>query len=1397
MKTLIRTLLLCGACLLLPAGQAANTLISTSPLEVGTIGVIPPNVMLLFDDSGSMGWDFMPDWMSTGIAGAAVTGVEKQYSTGGGGGGTSTYGYRGDPPYYAYQINGVFYNPSTVYQPPVDATGLQYPAPGAAFVSYTSANSSGWTKVPVDAFTSLTSTINLNTGFLETVHCNASISGVSNAPGTSTSYPSPKYTSSTLPTSGTTICKRNGTADTGGTSFAYNYASNTGTSGYPDGTATSTTVTSSTQSSDNTTISGQTYPYAATLGTAPHYYDIVATEYCSDTNLQTCQFGSGGLYINKAPVRYCYLQSDAISTSAVSGNLSFTINGNVQPKCQKKFNLGLGFTHPRYGTFSRINIVPGSGTYTRSASRTDCTVTAATSSTAAYATCTGDQEMTNFANWFSYYRTRIQMAKSAVGLAFNSLTSSYRVGMLTINAYSGNSLDTTKFVPMGTFNATQRTTFYNTFYALTPNNSTPLREALSRVGWYFAGKTTGLSAGMITAGASSTKPDPVQYSCQQNFTIMTTDGYWNQGGGYDLNNTAIAQVDNNTSSPYIYRGPSAAPASTTGDTTFGPGGYYDGNLGATKTLTSSGTLADVAMYYYMTDLRSVSATNSNPVKLNSNTGVDVSTTDIVNGVPNAQVGTSPGIDMNPTQHMVTYTIGLGVDGNLTYDAGGTYKSTDVLHIINGDKGQCYWAPGYTSSTVCDWPQIPVAATGDDPAKDDDLWHAAVNGRGYYLSAKNPTAFYQGLSTDLALITAQTGAAAAAATSTPNITNTNNAIFNSTFQTANWVGQLQAQTINVSTGAVSSALTWGTPGAQGQLDSLVSPAGDTRTIYTSSGGSLIPFQVGSLDTTALAWFTNLCNVNDFTQCSALAALSSADLQVANSAANLIGYLRGQGQYADGTHFRSRLHVLGDLVDSRPVVVATPTHNYADTPVAPASQTYAAWAASTPIANRESMVFIGGNDGMLHAFDAATGAEKWAYIPRVLLPVLYKLGDLSYPTQHRFYVDGSPAVGDVMDANGYWHTILVEGFNDGGSGYFALDVTNPAAPSLLWEFCSEPTLCSHSNANLGLSFGNPVITKAMYGGIERWVVMVSSGYNNNVTNSAGAQGDGTGYLFELDAISGTVLNAVSNSTGSTTTPSGLGRLTALVADPNANNTASTVYGGDLQGNLWRFDVTKSPPVVSKMATLVDASGVPQSITTRPEVGVVNNANVVYVGTGRLLDMTDLQTPTLGNWSYANSLYALVDNGTSLGNPRNQSSIIKQTLSGTTVLSVSTNSVNIPSNLGWYVDFLSTGERVNVDPQLALGTLVVTTNIPTVNNPCLAGGSSYLYQFNYANGQAAGNSSTVATLTTAAMTVGNVIVQLPSGTVMIISTLSNGAQAPTGLKTSALNQTVKHVGWRVVPQ
>ena len=161
--------------------------------------------------------------------------------------------------------------------------------------------------------------------------------------------------------------------------------------------------------------------------------------------------------------------------------------------------------------------------------------------------------------------------KTATGRAFLSIDDRYRLGFITINP--GGPVAAAKFLGNGQFITAQRVSFYSKLYSQDINGSTPNREALSRVGRYYAGATTGINSGM---GA-----DPVQWSCQTNYSLLTTDGYWNGNAGQNVTGGAIGNQDN-TNSGFTTRAD----------------GAYDGNLAG-----SSDTLADVAAYYYKTDLR--------------------------------------------------------------------------------------------------------------------------------------------------------------------------------------------------------------------------------------------------------------------------------------------------------------------------------------------------------------------------------------------------------------------------------------------------------------------------------------------------------------------------------------------------------------------------------------------------------------------------------------------------------------------------------------------------------------------------------------------------------------------------------------------------------------------------
>jgi type IV pilus assembly protein PilY1 len=549
----------------------------------------------------------------------------------------------------------------------------------------------------------------------------------------------------------------------------------------------------------------------------------------------------------------------------------------------------------------------------------------------------------------------------------------------------------------------------------------------------------------------------------------------------------------------------------------------------------------------------------------------------------------------------------------------------------------------------------------------------------------------------------------------------------------------------------------------------------------------------------------------TQCTGLSAGQQATV---NNGTSLLGFLRGwTGD--EGTIFRTRQYidtannnaiidtVLGDTISAKPAFVRNPTFSYADA----VTPTYSTFASAN--ASRTAMVYVGANDGYLHAFNANTGVETWAYTPRFLLPELYQLADSGYSNSHRYYVDGSPETGDIYDTTALaWKTILVGGTAGGGKGFYALDITDPANPKGLWEFCADSTLCSHSDADLGLSYGNPVIGKRSYDG--RWVVVVTSGLNNTTT--------GLGYFYVLDAVTGAVLNKISTGVGTATTPSGLMKVAPFFDTALTDASFRYIYGGDQQGNIWRLDVNTATPTVLHIASLKDGSSPArvQPITTRPALTHIGTDRIIYVGTGRFLGSPDLTDPGAASGiAWQQSLYAFKDKNLdysaaplNYASLRADTNMVRQSLTslGPSERGVTTNAVDWASKDGWFIDFNpvfsgvadSPGEGVNlVDPRLILGTVLVTTNAPSQgSSSCSVGGSSYAYNFDFKTGQAVASAAggVAGRSLGGSITVGVAVVQIPSGAIKSIVTGADTSKTTQDVSTSNSGASVSRFSYRV---
>lgn len=655
------------------------------------------------------------------------------------------------------------------------------------------------------------------------------------------------------------------------------------------------------------------------------------------------------------------------------------------------------------------------------------------------------------------------------------------------------------------------------------------------------------------------------------------------------------------------------------------------------------------------------------------------------------------------------------------------------------------------------------------------------------------------------VTAKIGSSAAVSVANAHVTSTDNASYTTKYNSGTWTGYLDAYSMDLATGLPTTTSLWAAGPARDQLDLRTSAS---RMIATSTDVAGATGGIQFQPTTA-------------TTATKLSAAQQTLLNTPSGAdgAAVLAYLRGDRSGETAGVYRVRAHLLGDTVNAEPVVVVAPGANYADAGYKGLASTF-----KEVNANRTRMIYQGANDGMLHAFNAATGAEAWAYIPNL---VISSLNNLSRKTGfiHKYTVDGTPISGDVdfkntKGATGSgtdWRTILVGGLGKGGRGYYALDVTNPDAANeaavagkVLWEFPDSITNTAQRNAaklNAGYSFGKPIIVKTR---AEGWVVLVTAGYNNGI-NTGDSGGDGLGHLFVVNPRTGDLIKDISTAgcnVAPASTPCGLAQISAYVDNTNVDNTTDFVYGGDLMGNVWRFDLSAASSAswsASRFAVLKDTSGATQPITTTPLLANITVGGTatrfVYVGTGQYLGDSDVPASPSPN-SHATqtqTMYGLVDDTASTLPDPLRGSLQAQTLTtaGTT-RTITSNTVDFVTKKGWYVDLPDTGERVNTDPALALGVLGFTTNIPSTTT-CVPGGSSWEYFLNYKTGSLA--TGALVAGTSLATPLGNALasrialIQLPSGKVISLVRMSDATTITTQVPAPSSGSTTSRILWREI--
>ncbi|MBS0289909.1 MAG: hypothetical protein JSS07_07755 [Proteobacteria bacterium] len=859
----------------------------------------------------------------------------------------------------------------------------------------------------------------------------------------------------------------------------------------------------------------------------------------------------------------------------------------------------------------------------------------------------------NVANWYQYARRRSMAARGVIAFIMNQYP--------TFN-YGINTINNNFFIPVTPPNTDPAT--YNTNIANTLVNydwqaiGTPTRSGLARIGQYYQNKLSGYN-------------NPITAACQQNYSILLTDGYWNTG---DSIPSGIGDVDG------------------------------DG---------ISQTLADVANYYYKNNLQT--SWTANQV------------------IPSAW-------DPATWLHMVTFTVGFGVVGNLV--AGTDGWPTPALTMSSN------WGNPFSSQA----------------AKADDLWHAAFNSKGNYVAAQSPTTAARSLSAILANIAIRNASYSSVAQNS-TVLNTSSAVYQATVNGT----QGDVEAFPISTNGVINTIPLWSANCMITGGPCLNPVGRNATPSPNNRVIITRNWSGANNGIAFRWPSNYTsynvsgkppqNISNFLANAPYPANATKNTQIsANQAYGqaLVNYLRGERtqevQYGGSYGFRSRASLLGDIINSSPLYIPAPYRNYPDSIE---SSAYSAFKKT--YANRTPVVYVGANDGMLHGFNANTGAEVLGYIPGVR-QIYQNLPNLSLTNYtHNFFVDGTPTEADIY-SNGAWRTILVGALRNGGQGVYGIDITNPAnfteanATSLyLWEFTDQ------DDPDMGFVQGNIMVGKVYTSATQsQWAIIFGNGYNNSQADGyASTNGKASLFILIPALFSGTwILNTnyykIPVGTGSVASPNGLS--SPYLVDTNTNYVVDYVYAGDLLGNMWKFDLTGKIPsawsnATSTLFTASFTNAGDQPITAQPIVAAHPNGIqygvIVYFGTGQFLQTTDNST----TGQTTQSFYAIWDKLASTTPTVTKSQLLQQQILGQAASAagnyrlVTNKTINWttnpgPQNMGWYINLIEStansnnGERVISQPILRNNNVIFATLTPSTN-PCVPGGSSWLMELNLANG------------------------------------------------------------------
>jgi type IV pilus assembly protein PilY1 len=884
---------------------------------------------------------------------------------------------------------------------------------------------------------------------------------------------------------------------------------------------------------------------------------------------------------------------------------------------------------------------------------------------------------------------------------------------------------------------------------------------------------------------------------------MFTDGVWEDSFGL-----LPGQINRAVDAPWLGNNdgtstPLPADRHFSAEELADPVASYDPRSDDAEPYSDSNTygLADLVFHSWVTDLR----------PLENGAGHRVATLIADPTVPpghtDKYVFWNPANDPADWQHITTFSVGLGVSGEISYPSG-DYATTRNIET-DGFPGA--WEGGASARSG----RAPSSAQ-----KVDDLWHAGLNGRGGYSSAQNPAELIESFQRVMDTVSqvAKKQASGSAPSFNSGSAATTRMAFQAKMHSQKWTGDLLAYRVSGGPGMdpcpqldIPKGELCEKPGTDyywSAAAELGDPAFDWQVRRVATGTATYADGVKSNRAVALnpdGW-PELADGDKrallgLTQ---LAALPADDSPGVARAFATMEYVAGRRDYElnrrepDAPYtFRDRdcppgipydSCLLGDIARAGPVVVATPHRSFGDAK-------YLAYAQRDR--NRTELVYVGANDGMLHAFDLDSGEERLAYVPR---PVLGKLATLTEPgygsdPAHTNFVDGAIAEGDAYFAGvGEWTPVVAGGLGLGAQAVYAI-----RSPSLLAGEKAEPTdvhlwdFTDRDDPDLGFVLGKPAIVRVlMNDGSIKWVAVFGNGYNSSVDDSAqggrralgcddatldyGSFACARAVLFVVDIETGRLVakldtlkgrkddpNHVPAGEAGERAPNGLGEpkvLGRVLVDGEGNALgggdpiATIAYAGDLQGNLWRFDLTglNAQGTTGKEPTLVfsaaSSDSKVQPITAGIEVAPhpTGVGTIVLFGTGRYFSLVDSSDTSM------QTFYGIWDRGGdgSISNPLVQrANLLVQQIeltdervgdadAKTLGRTSSTNPVDWAVHQGWLLDLIETennlskGERVVSSAQVRGDRVVFVSLIPETDT-CRNGGISWVNALNYTNGAA----------------------------------------------------------------